>query len=79
MRMLFLDFGGVPRAVRLDNLKAGVSRACLYDPEVSELCATFPERWGFVRCPVDRTIPRNRGLQDEATAILRQHHQRTTL
>ena len=27
----FLDFGGVPRVVRLDNLKAGVARACLYD------------------------------------------------
>lgn len=47
----FLDFGGMPRIVRLDNLKAGVARACLYDPDVSELYAAFAKHWGFVPLP----------------------------
>lgn len=47
----FLDWGGVPRVVRLDNLKAGVARACLYDPDISELYAAFAKHWGFIPLP----------------------------
>jgi len=31
----FTFFGGVPRQVVPDNLKSGVTRACLYDPEIN--------------------------------------------
>jgi transposase len=47
----FLDFGGVPHTVRLDKLRAGVGRACLYDPDISELYAAFARHWGFVPLP----------------------------
>jgi len=47
----FLAFGGVPQVVRHDNLKAAVVRACLYDPDVSELYAAFADHWGFVGLP----------------------------
>ena len=33
----FAYFGGVPRQVVPDNLKSGVVKACLYDPEITEL------------------------------------------
>jgi transposase len=33
----FWSSGGVPQTMRHDNLKAAVVRACLYDPDVSEL------------------------------------------
>jgi transposase len=56
----FMDWGGVPKVVRLDNLKAGVARACLYDPDISELYAAFAKHWGFIPLPC-----RPRHLQEE--------------
>ncbi|MBC7229812.1 MAG: transposase [Actinobacteria bacterium] len=46
----FRFFGGVPRAIKLDNLKAGVAKACLYDPEMNAVYAAFANHRGF--CPV---------------------------
>jgi len=57
----FKEFGGVPRVVRLDNLKAGVSRACLYDPDVSEAYAAFARHYGFVPLPCRPQNPREKG------------------
>ena len=53
----FLKFGGVPAVVRLDNLKAGVARASLYDPDVNDVYAAFPVTGGSCRCHVDRRQP----------------------
>lgn len=47
--------------VRLDNLKAGVSRACLYDPDVSEAYAAFARHYGFVPLPCRPQNPREKG------------------
>jgi transposase len=60
----FLDFGGVPRTVRLDNLKAGVARACLYDPDISELYAAFANHWGFVPLPSRPRHPQEQGIAE---------------
>jgi len=60
----FLDFGGVPRTVRLDNLKAGVARACLYDPDISELYAAFARHWGFVPLPSRPRHPQEQGIAE---------------
>lgn len=46
----FRFFGGVPRVVRLDNLKAGVARACLYDPDINPVYQAFASHSGF--CPL---------------------------
>ena len=35
----FTDFGGVPQQVVPDNLKSGVVKACLYDPEINRTYA----------------------------------------
>ena len=35
----FAFFGGVPGQVVPDNLKSGVARACLYDPEINRTYA----------------------------------------
>jgi len=60
----FLDFGGVPHTVRLDNLKAGVVRACLYDPDISELYAAFAKHWGFVPLPSRPRHPQEQGIAE---------------
>jgi len=60
----FLDFSGVPHTVRLDNLKAGVARACLYDPDISEMYAAFAKHWGFVPLPSRPRHPQEQGITE---------------
>jgi hypothetical protein len=67
----FLDLGGVPRVVRLDNLKAGVSRACLYDPDIAELYAAFARHWGFVPLPCWPRHPQEQGVVERGGSYLR--------
>lgn len=62
----FLAFGGVPRVVRHDNLKAAVVRACLYDPDVSELYTAFAHHWGFVPLPSRPRHPEENGVQERS-------------
>ncbi|MBM4448887.1 MAG: IS21 family transposase [Chloroflexi bacterium] len=67
----FLDFCGVPRTVRLDNLKAGVARACLYDPDISELYAAFARHWGFVPLPARPHHPQEQGVVERSGSYLK--------
>jgi len=67
----FLDFGGVPHTVRLDNLKAGVARACLYDPDISELYAAFARHWGFVPLPCRPRNPHEQGVVERGGHYLK--------
>jgi transposase len=67
----FLDWGGVPRVVRLDNLKAGVARACLYDPDISELYAAFAKHWGFIPLPCRPHHPQEEGVVERGGNYLK--------
>lgn len=62
----FEFFGGVPKVVRHDNLKAAVVRACLYDPDVSEVYAAFAHHWGFVPLPSRPAHPQEQGIQERS-------------
>lgn len=62
----FRDLGGVPKVVRHDNLKAAVVRACLYDPDVSELYGAFAEHWGFTPLPSQPRHPQENGKQERS-------------
>lgn len=62
----FRDFGGVPRVVRHDNLKAGVVRACLYDPDVNVIYAAFARHWGFTPLPTQPRHPQENGKQERS-------------
>jgi hypothetical protein len=62
----FLDFGGVPEVLRHDNLKAAVIRACLYDPDISELYAAFARHWGFVPLPARPSHPQEDGIVENS-------------
>jgi transposase len=61
-----IDFGGVPEVVRHDNLKAAIVRACLYDPDVSELYAAFAAHWGFVPLPARPRHPEEDGIVENS-------------
>lgn len=47
----FAFFGGVPRFVVIDNLKAGIIKACLYDPEAQRSYQEYAEDHGFLISP----------------------------
>jgi hypothetical protein len=67
----FLDFGGVPRIVRLDNLKAGVAHACLYDPDIAELYSAFAKHWDFVPLPCRPRHPQEEGVVERGGSYLK--------
>jgi transposase len=62
----FRDLGGVPQVIRHDNLKAGVVRACLYDPDVNPVYEAFSQHWGFVALPTRPRNPRENGKQERS-------------
>ena len=61
----FEDLGGVPEVVRHDNLKAAIVRACLYDPDVSELYAAFAHHYDFVPLPSRPRHPQENGVAEK--------------
>ena len=62
----FNDFGGVPTIVRHDNLRAAVTRACLYDPDSNDIYAAFARHWGFIPLPIRPRTPRENGKQERS-------------
>jgi transposase len=62
----FEDLGGVPCAIRHDNLKSAVVRACLFDPDVNTVYAAFAEHWGFTPLPTRPRNPKENGKQERS-------------
>ena len=57
----FRQFGGVPRRLILDNLRAAVKKADWYDPELNPKVRSFGEHYGFVFLPTRPYMPRHKG------------------
>lgn len=57
----FLHFGGVPKTLVPDNLKAAVLRADWYDPDVHPKLQSFCEHYGTVLMPTKPRMPRHKG------------------
>jgi transposase len=57
----FEAFGGVVKLVRLDNLKSGVLKANLYEPELNPLYAAFAKYCGFTPLPCLPRKPEHKG------------------
>lgn len=57
----FRSFGGVPEIVKLDNLKEGVLKADIYDPELNPLYAAMLAYYGAVATPCRVAMPRHKG------------------
>jgi transposase len=53
-------YGGVPLATTPDNLKAGVTRACYYDPELNASYAELARHYGTVVLPARAAHPRDK-------------------
>jgi transposase len=57
----FDHFGGLPKAVVLDNLKAGVETPDWYDPELNPKLRSFADHYGLAILPTRPWTPRHKG------------------
>jgi transposase len=70
-RRAFRFFGGVPRSVVADNLKAAVVRACYDDPEVQRGYRECAEHYGFLIRPARVRKPRDKGKVERQVPYVR--------
>ncbi len=57
----FHAFGGVPKTLVIDNLKAAVTRADWFDPELNPKIIAFARHYNFVFLPTKPYTPRHKG------------------
>jgi transposase len=69
----FRHFGGVPRRLVLDNLKAAVSKADWFDPEINPKVRSFGEHYGTVFLPTRPYTPRHKGKVERGVDYVREN------
>ena len=57
----FACFGGVPRTLVIDNLRAAVARADWFDPELCPKVRSFAQHYGIAILPTRPYTPRHKG------------------
>jgi transposase len=57
----FAHFGGVPKTLVIDNLRAAVKQADWFDPELCPKMRSFAEHYGTVVLPTRPRTPRHKG------------------
>ena len=66
----FAYFGGVPRQVVPDNLKSGVVKACLYDPEINRTYAGMAAHYDTAIVPARPRKPRDKAKVEVGVQIV---------
>jgi transposase len=69
-RRAFESFGGVPRRVVPDNLKAAVLVASLHDPVLGEAYRRMSQHYGFLVSPTRPGEPRHKGKVENGVHYL---------
>jgi len=57
----FRHFGGVPKTLVIDNLRAAVTKADWFDPDLNPKVVSFSEHYGTVILPAKPGMPRHKG------------------
>jgi len=65
----FWYFGGVPRTLIIDNLKAAVINADWYDPDINPKIQSFCEHYGTVILPAKPYTPRHKDYASYCTSL----------
>jgi transposase len=60
-RNAFAFFGGAPERVVIDNLKAGIIRACWHEPQAQQSYRECAEHYDFLISPCRPRTPRHKG------------------
>jgi len=63
-------YGGVPKALVVDNLKAAVTKSSRYEPVVNETFADFAEYYGTNVLPTRAYKPRDKAIVENAVRII---------
>lgn len=64
-RNAFAFFGGVPRRVVIDNLKAGIAKACWENPQPQMAYRECAEHYGFLIAPCRPKTPEHKGKVEQ--------------
>ena len=72
-RQAFASFGGVPRRLVPDNLKAAVLVASLHDPVLGEAYRRMAQHYGFVISPTRPGEPRHKGKVESGVGYLKRN------
>ena len=67
----FRHFGGVPKRLVIDNLKAAVARGDWYDPEIHPKLQSFARHYGTVFLPTKPYTPRHKDHASSCTSLVR--------
>ena len=67
----FHHFGGAPRTLVIDNLKAAVTQADWYDPEIHPKVQAFCEHYGTVILPTRPYTPRHKGKTERGIGYVK--------
>lgn len=66
----FYHFGGVPGTLVLDNLKAAVTKADWFDPQINPKMQSFCAHYGIVPLPTKPRTPRHKGKVERGIAYV---------
>jgi transposase len=66
----FWHWGGVPRTLVIDNLKAAVKNPDWYDPQLNPRVIAFCEHYGTVILPTKSYTPRHKGKVERGVAYV---------
>ena len=64
-------FGGVPRKIKIDNLKAAIVRASVDDPQVQRSYRECAEHYGFLISPCRVRTPQHKGKVEAGVKYIR--------
>ena len=67
----FRYFGGVPKTLVIDNLRAAVSQADWYDPQIHPKFQSFCDYYGTVLLPTKPYTPRHKGKIERGIAYVK--------
>jgi transposase len=63
-------FGGIPKILVPDNLKASVIKADRYEPELNRVMEDFANHYGFVVCPARPYRPKDKAKVESQVRII---------
>lgn len=69
----FEFFGGVPKRIVLDNLKAAITKAALHDPVVQRSYREFAEHYGFLISPCRVRTPEHKGKVESGVRYVKRN------
>jgi transposase len=69
----FAYFGGVPRMLVLDNLKAAVVKADWFDPELNPKLRAFADHYGIAILPTKPRTPRHKGKIESGVGYVKKN------